>query len=201
MNTTTYFDFSFQKKLDNIVKSNWHECFQDDSDIKFKSGLYSGDKDDIKTIKKGELNFFDPIYGIFGCCSGSIGSDTRDESLLPINLKPRKIKKNIFWLKRKDPNHHTFLRIIFYIHENWHNTVKLVDKKINQVITLISQKIQENLSEINSLRETIMTQQQKLEKLENQIKSQQKVISQVSTLISFNMEYPIQKESDKTNSI
>lgn len=180
MDKLSHFDFSFQKKLDKIVEVNWHECFE--KNYGFGSPL--------------EI-FFDYKYGILGTTSvigdGLSNSRKGPDGFLSCNLVPRAVP-GLFaiWTSNHIPKtygnntyvtcellHSSVIPIIFYISENWHNTLALIDKKVSEVVTLIGKKTDENRDKITYLQTIIDKQIILLESLETRLAEQQKYMEKI----------------------
>lgn len=171
MDKLSHFDFSFQKKLDKIIEANWHECFE-----KERPGPFSPLD-----------HFFGSSYGILGGekwvglggpCANHLDPPSFD---LGIPYTPRTIDTDMpsrLGIKNLC-NRPELMPIIFYIHENWHNTLKLIDEKISEVVALVYQKTDQNLAKINLLEETVNKQQNQLESLESKLEEQEKLIRQI----------------------
>ena len=182
MDKLSHFELSFQKKLDQMVDRDWQDGFEDDTILEIKDALTKNDGEGSWWGSSGQnsRNGFQP-----GNMSGTI---RKGELRFFENNKEERGFNKLFWLEPDHDNrdvvsiralNRTFLRIIFYISENWHNTLKLLDEKIKEVVALVFQKTDENLVKINLLEETFNKQQSKLEKLETKLEQQEKLIRQI----------------------
>ena len=171
MDKLSHFDFSFQKKLDKIVEANWHKCFE-------KNYGFGSPQE----------HFFDHNYGILGSDPkwvGLGGHSAHHSKAIPKGVPPytpriinddMPSKLGINFLHNTNK---TLLPIIFYISENWHNTLALIDKKVSEVVTLIGKKTDENRDKITSLQIIIDKQTILLESLETRLAEQQKCMEKI----------------------
>ena len=159
-----YLDLRFQERLDERMTKYYQPSF-----LEPDPPLYNPAADDQRCLT-GEEKIFDWDYGIFGVrnklCVGQSCCDTWEAAGCCWPRPPGQNPSTLFALDGHASNYpsltNVFGRIILYISENWHKTVKMIEEKLSPVedrVTVLVEEV-ETTKACLSIQETYINQLQ-----------------------------------------